>query len=94
MEEDEEEKMSSMEDLLDLVLQKDLGRRLQVGPEITELLLHPDRCPRLDQDQNLLDRMVDALASSWVNSSNYKVSLGLGSNRVSREETCHRLVKH
>lgn len=74
MEEDEEEKMSSMEDLLDLVLQKDLGRRLQVGPEITELLLHPDRCPGLDQDQNLLDRMVDALASSWVNSSNYKVS--------------------
>ncbi|XP_023185218.1 CLIP-associating protein 1-A-like isoform X4 [Xiphophorus maculatus] len=75
MEEDEEEKMSSMEDLLDLVLQKDLGRRLQVGPEITELLLHPDRCPGLDQDQNLLDRMVDALASSWVNSSNYKVVL-------------------
>lgn len=74
MEEDEEEKMSSMEDLLDLVLQKDLGRRLQVGPEIIELLLHPDRCPGLDQDQNLLDRMVDALASSWVNSSNYKVS--------------------
>ncbi|XP_014853675.1 PREDICTED: CLIP-associating protein 1 isoform X9 [Poecilia mexicana] len=75
MEEDEEEKMSSMEDLLDLVLQKDLGRRLQVGPEITELVLHPDRCPGLDQDQNLLDRMVDALASSWVNSSNYKVVL-------------------
>uniref|UniRef100_M3ZEZ5 TOG domain-containing protein n=1 Tax=Xiphophorus maculatus TaxID=8083 RepID=M3ZEZ5_XIPMA len=64
-----------MKDLLDLVLQKDLGRRLQVGPEITELLLHPDRCPGLDQDQNLLDRMVDALASSWVNSSNYKVVL-------------------
>uniref|UniRef100_A0A3B3Z476 TOG domain-containing protein n=1 Tax=Poecilia mexicana TaxID=48701 RepID=A0A3B3Z476_9TELE len=62
-------------DLLDLVLQKDLGRRLQVGPEITELVLHPDRCPGLDQDQNLLDRMVDALASSWVNSSNYKVVL-------------------
>ncbi|KAM4711204.1 CLIP-associating protein 1-B-like isoform 9-T9 [Anableps anableps] len=75
MEEDEEEKISSMEDLLDLVLQKDLGRRLQVGPEIMELVLHQDRCPGLEQDQNLLDRMVDAVASSWVNSSNYKVVL-------------------
>ncbi|XP_035984158.1 CLIP-associating protein 1-A isoform X9 [Fundulus heteroclitus] len=74
MEEDEEE-VSSMEYLLDLVLQKDVGRRLQVGPEITELVLNPDRCPGLDQDQSLLDRMVDTVAGSWVNASNYKVVL-------------------
>ncbi|MEQ2173714.1 hypothetical protein GOODEAATRI_000188 [Goodea atripinnis] len=71
MEEDEEE-ISSMEYLLDLVLQKDLGRRLQVGQEITELVLNQERCPGLEQDQSLLDRMVDTVASSWVNSSNYK----------------------
>ncbi|MEQ2260026.1 CLIP-associating protein 1-A [Xenotaenia resolanae] len=74
MEEDEEE-ISSMEYLLDLVLQKDLGRRLQVGQEITELVLNQERCPGLEQDQSLLDRMVDTVASSWVNSSNYKVVL-------------------
>ncbi|MED6263033.1 CLIP-associating protein 1 [Characodon lateralis] len=74
MEEDEEE-ISSMEYLLDLVLQKDLGRRLQVGQEITELVLNQERCPGLEQDQGLLDRMVDTVASSWVNSSNYKVVL-------------------
>ncbi|XP_015247948.1 PREDICTED: CLIP-associating protein 1-B-like [Cyprinodon variegatus] len=76
MEEDEEE-VSSMESLLELLLQKDLGRRLQVGQEISQLVLSQERCPGLDQDQNqnLLDRMVDVLAGSWVNSSNYKVVL-------------------
>ncbi|XP_038123624.1 CLIP-associating protein 1-like [Cyprinodon tularosa] len=76
MDEDEEE-VSSMESLLELLLQKDLGRRLQVGQEISQLVLSQERCPGLDQDQNqnLLDRMVDALAGSWVNSSNYKVVL-------------------
>ncbi|XP_047211071.1 CLIP-associating protein 1-A-like isoform X6 [Girardinichthys multiradiatus] len=73
--EEEEEEISSMEYLLDLVLQKDLGRRLQVGQEITELVLNQERCPGLEQDQSLLDRMVDTVASSWVNSSNYKVVL-------------------
>ncbi|TNN47068.1 CLIP-associating protein 1-A [Liparis tanakae] len=64
-----------MEHLLELVLQKDLGRRLQVGPEVTELVLDEGRTPDMEQDQTLLDRMVDAVASSWVNSSNYKVVL-------------------
>uniref|UniRef100_A0A3Q2D0G7 Uncharacterized protein n=1 Tax=Cyprinodon variegatus TaxID=28743 RepID=A0A3Q2D0G7_CYPVA len=61
-----------------LLLQKDLGRRLQVGQEISQLVLSQERCPGLDQDQNqnLLDRMVDVLAGSWVNSSNYKVRFG------------------
>nr|XP_054591334.1 CLIP-associating protein 1 isoform X16 [Nothobranchius furzeri] len=69
------EKEVSMDYLLDLVLQKDLGRRLQVGQEITELVQSQDRCPGLEQDQSLLDRMVDTVAGSWVNSSNYKVVL-------------------
>ena len=69
-----EEEEVSMEYLLEQVMQKDLGGRLQVGQEITELVLSEDRCPELEQDQSALDRMVDTVASSWVNSSNFKVS--------------------
>ncbi|XP_069576463.1 CLIP-associating protein 1-B-like isoform X20 [Brachyistius frenatus] len=65
----------SMEHLLEQVTHKDLGRRLQVGQDIMELLLDEDKSPELEQDQTVLDRMVDAVASSWVNSSNYKVVL-------------------
>ncbi|XP_037617864.1 CLIP-associating protein 1-like isoform X16 [Sebastes umbrosus] len=64
-----------MECLLEQVLQKDLGKRLQVGQEITELILDEDKSPDMEQDQTMLDRMVDAVASSWVNSSNFKVVL-------------------
>ncbi|XP_034404546.1 CLIP-associating protein 1-like isoform X4 [Cyclopterus lumpus] len=67
--------MGSMEHLLELVLQKDLGKRLQVGQEVTELVLDEGKTPDMEQDQTLLDRMVDAVASSWVNSSNFKVVL-------------------
>ncbi|KAM4559765.1 CLIP-associating protein 1-B-like isoform 10-T11 [Odontesthes bonariensis] len=70
-----EEEEVSMEYLLEQVMQKDLGGRLQVGQEITELVLSPERCPELEQDQSALDRMVDTVASSWVNSSNFKVVL-------------------
>ncbi|KAI3365863.1 hypothetical protein L3Q82_000848 [Scortum barcoo] len=73
MEEEEEE--VSMEYLLEQVLQKDLGRRLQVGQEVVEVVLDQVRSPQLEQDQGALDRMVDAVASSWVNSSNFKVVL-------------------
>uniref|UniRef100_A0A8D3DKI0 TOG domain-containing protein n=1 Tax=Scophthalmus maximus TaxID=52904 RepID=A0A8D3DKI0_SCOMX len=65
----------SMEYLLEQALQKDLAKRLQVGQEIVELVLDPNRSPELEQDQGSLDRMVDAVASSWVNSSNFKVVL-------------------
>ncbi|XP_024144810.1 CLIP-associating protein 1-B isoform X6 [Oryzias melastigma] len=65
----------SMDYLLEQVMHKDLGRRLQVGQEIAELLMSEDRCPDLDQDQAALDRLVDSVASSWVNSSNFKVVL-------------------
>ncbi|XP_062417588.1 CLIP-associating protein 1-like [Pungitius pungitius] len=71
----EEQVEVSMEHLLEQLLQKDLGRRLQVGQEITQLILDQVRTPHMEQDQSLLDRMVDAVASSWVNSSNFKVVL-------------------
>ncbi|XP_035806875.2 CLIP-associating protein 1-like isoform X13 [Amphiprion ocellaris] len=64
-----------MENLLEQLLQKDLGGRLQAGPEVLELLLDEEKCPDLEQDQTALDRVVDAVASSWVNSSNFKVVL-------------------
>uniref|UniRef100_A0A3Q4AEU8 TOG domain-containing protein n=1 Tax=Mola mola TaxID=94237 RepID=A0A3Q4AEU8_MOLML len=61
--------------LLEQVTHKDLGKRLQVGQEVMELILDAHRSPELEQDQGALDRMVDTVASSWVNSSNYKVVL-------------------
>ncbi|KAI9514246.1 CLIP-associating protein 1-B [Dissostichus eleginoides] len=64
-----------MEALLEQVLQKDLGVRVKVGPEVTEVILSEQRSPDLEQDQSLVDRVVDAVASSWVNSSNFKVVL-------------------
>ncbi|KAM6958427.1 CLIP-associating protein 1-like [Tautogolabrus adspersus] len=70
-----EEEVVSMEYLLEQVMQKDLGKRLQVGQETIELILDEGKSPDLEQDQSMLDRMVDAVASSWVNSSNFKVVL-------------------
>ncbi|XP_041433711.1 CLIP-associating protein 1-B isoform X6 [Xenopus laevis] len=57
------------------IQQKDVGKRLQVGPDLIEYLLDRQKSIDLEQDQTLLDRMVDGLATSWVNSSNYKVAL-------------------
>ncbi|XP_061580043.1 CLIP-associating protein 1a isoform X38 [Cololabis saira] len=65
----------SMENCLAQVLQKDLGRRLQVGQDIIEYILDREKSPDLEQDQTALDKMVDGIASSWVNSSNFKVAL-------------------
>uniref|UniRef100_A0A669B925 Cytoplasmic linker associated protein 1 n=1 Tax=Oreochromis niloticus TaxID=8128 RepID=A0A669B925_ORENI len=67
--------LEAMEYLLEQVTQKDLGKRLQVGQEVMELILDEERSPELEQDQSMLDRMVDCVASSWVNSSNFKVVL-------------------
>lgn len=72
----------SMEYLLEQVMQKDLGKRLQVGQEIVELILDEKKSPDLEQDQTMLDRMVDAVASSWVNASNFKVRTILLIQRV------------
>lgn len=63
----------SMEYLLAQVMHKDLGKRLQVGQELIEQILDQEKSPDLEQDQAMLDRMVDAVASSWVNASNFKV---------------------
>ncbi|KAK2857142.1 hypothetical protein Q5P01_005877 [Channa striata] len=70
-----DEETVSVDYLLEQVTHKDLGKRLQVGPEVIELVLAEDKCPELEQDQAALDRMVDAVAGSWVNSSNFKVVL-------------------
>ncbi|XP_034466500.1 CLIP-associating protein 1-like isoform X9 [Hippoglossus hippoglossus] len=75
MEEDQEVPAVSMDYLLEQAMHKDLGRRLQVGPDLLEIILDQERCPELEQDQSSLDRMVDSVASSWVNSSNFKVVL-------------------
>uniref|UniRef100_A0A672ZWG9 Cytoplasmic linker associated protein 1a n=1 Tax=Sphaeramia orbicularis TaxID=375764 RepID=A0A672ZWG9_9TELE len=65
----------SMENCLSQVLQKDVGRRLQVGQEIIDYILDKEKSHDLEQDQTALDKMVDGIASSWVNSSNFKVAL-------------------
>uniref|UniRef100_A0A8C4GSX5 TOG domain-containing protein n=1 Tax=Dicentrarchus labrax TaxID=13489 RepID=A0A8C4GSX5_DICLA len=65
----------SMENCLAQVLQKDMGRRLQVGQEIIDYILDKEKSHDLEQDQTALDKMIDGIASSWVNSSNFKVAL-------------------
>lgn len=74
-----DEEVVAMEYLLDHVTQKDVGKRLQVGQEVMELILNEEKSPDLEQDQSMMDRMVEAVASSWVNSSNYKVKIELDS---------------
>uniref|UniRef100_A0A3B4XPT5 Uncharacterized protein n=2 Tax=Seriola lalandi dorsalis TaxID=1841481 RepID=A0A3B4XPT5_SERLL len=66
----------SVEYLLEQVMHNDVGKRLQVGQEVTELILDGEKSPELEQDQATLDRMVEAVAGSWVNSSNFKVRTG------------------
>ncbi|XP_030436903.1 CLIP-associating protein 1 isoform X20 [Gopherus evgoodei] len=65
----------SMEYCLAQVLQKDVGKRLQVGQELIDYFSDKQKSADLEHDQTLLDKMVDGLATSWVNSSNYKVVL-------------------
>ncbi|XP_053327889.1 CLIP-associating protein 1 isoform X7 [Spea bombifrons] len=57
------------------IQQKDVGKRLQIGPDMIDYLSDRQKSADLEHDQTLLDRMVDGLATSWVNSSNYKVAL-------------------
>lgn len=65
---------ANMEHIVGQVMQKDLGRRLQVGQEIIDYILDRQKSHDLEHDQTMLDRMVDGLATSWVNSSNFKVN--------------------
>ncbi|XP_051060051.1 CLIP-associating protein 1 isoform X1 [Phodopus roborovskii] len=64
-----------MESCLALVLQKDVGKRLQVGQELIDYFSDKQKSADLEHDQTMLDKLVDGLATSWVNSSNYKVVL-------------------
>ncbi|XP_072542237.1 CLIP-associating protein 1a [Salminus brasiliensis] len=65
----------NMEYCLTQVLQKDVGRRLQVGQELIDYISDKDKSHDLEQDQTALDKMVDGLATLWVNSSNFKLAL-------------------
>lgn len=71
-----------MEKYLAQVLQKDVGRRLQLGQEIIDYISDKDKSHDLEQDQTALDRMVDGIASLWVNSSNFKVNCGRQANAL------------
>ena len=62
-----------MESCLNQVLQKDVGRRLQVGQDIIDYISDKDKSSDLEHDQTSLDKLVDGIATSWVNSSNFKV---------------------
>ncbi|XP_050978501.1 CLIP-associating protein 1 [Labeo rohita] len=72
----------NMEYIVAQVTQKEVGRRFQVGPEIIDYILDRQKSHDLENDQSMLDRMVDSLATSWVNASNFKVAL-LGMDIVS-----------
>ncbi|KAI5621541.1 CLIP-associating protein 2 isoform X17 [Silurus asotus] len=63
------------------VLQKDVSRRLQVGPDLIDYLSDSQRSCDVEQDKPRLDKTLDEL-TGWVNSSNYKVAL-LGIDIVS-----------
>ncbi|KAK7169360.1 hypothetical protein R3I93_005359 [Phoxinus phoxinus] len=65
----------NMEYCLTQVLQKDVARRLQMGPELIDYITDSDKCQDLESDQTALDKMVDGIATSWVNSSHFKLAL-------------------
>lgn len=70
------------------VVQKDVGKRLQVGQELIDYFSDKQKSADLEHDQTMLDKMVDGLATSWVNSSNYKVSLICRDRSVKGETLC------
>uniref|UniRef100_A0A4W3HXG5 Cytoplasmic linker associated protein 1 n=1 Tax=Callorhinchus milii TaxID=7868 RepID=A0A4W3HXG5_CALMI len=65
----------NLEYYLAQVLQKDMGRRLQIAQDLIEYINDRQKSIELEQDQGMLDRMVDGLATGWVNASNFKVAL-------------------
>ncbi|XP_073677489.1 CLIP-associating protein 2 isoform X28 [Garra rufa] len=68
------EESDNMDYFYQQVLQKDVTRRLQVGPELIDYLSDPQRSWDVVQDKPRLDKTIDEL-TGWVNSSNYKVAL-------------------
>ncbi|XP_060753150.1 CLIP-associating protein 2 isoform X13 [Tachysurus vachellii] len=75
------EENDNMDYFYQQVLQKDVSRRLQLGPDLIDYLSDPQRSCDVDQDKSRLDKTIDEL-TGWVNSSNYKVAL-LGIDIVS-----------
>ncbi|XP_053084623.1 CLIP-associating protein 2 isoform X42 [Pangasianodon hypophthalmus] len=75
------EENDNMDYFYQQVLQKDVSRRLQVGPDLIDYLSDPQRSSDVEQDKPRLDKTIDEL-TGWVNSSNYKVAL-LGIDIVS-----------
>uniref|UniRef100_A0A672RN06 CLIP-associating protein 2-like n=1 Tax=Sinocyclocheilus grahami TaxID=75366 RepID=A0A672RN06_SINGR len=75
------EENDNMDYFYQQVLQKDVTRRLQVGPDLVDYLSDPQRSWDVDQDKSRLDKTMDEL-TGWVNSSNYKIAL-LGIDIVS-----------
>uniref|UniRef100_A0A8C1RFL4 Cytoplasmic linker associated protein 1a n=1 Tax=Cyprinus carpio TaxID=7962 RepID=A0A8C1RFL4_CYPCA len=73
----------NMEYCLTQVLQKDVARRLQMGSELIDYITDADKCHDLESDQTALDKMVDGIATSWVNSSNFKVRALMGMDLLS-----------
>uniref|UniRef100_A0A672LEK9 TOG domain-containing protein n=1 Tax=Sinocyclocheilus grahami TaxID=75366 RepID=A0A672LEK9_SINGR len=66
------EENDNMDYFYQQVLQKDVTRRLQVGPDLIDYLSDPQRSWDVEQDKPRLDKTIDEL-TGWVNSSNYKV---------------------
>ncbi|XP_046690655.1 CLIP-associating protein 2 isoform X39 [Silurus meridionalis] len=75
------EEHDNMDYFYQQVLQKDVSRRLQVGPDLIDYLSDSQRSCDVEQDKPRLDKTLDEL-TGWVNSSNYKVAL-LGIDIVS-----------
>uniref|UniRef100_A0A8B9KYK0 Cytoplasmic linker associated protein 2 n=1 Tax=Astyanax mexicanus TaxID=7994 RepID=A0A8B9KYK0_ASTMX len=70
------EENDNMDYFYQQVLQKDVSRRLQVGPDLIDYLSDPQRSADVDQDKSRLDKTIDEL-TGWVNSSNFKVGTHL-----------------
>ena len=84
-----------MEYCLAQVLQKDMGRRLQVGQELIDYISDRDKSHDLDQDQSDLDKMVDGIATTWVNCSNFKVIYCTTTfSQIGTEQSFGRLEKY
>ncbi|XP_063308065.1 CLIP-associating protein 2 isoform X29 [Pelobates fuscus] len=71
---EEDDRIVDLEFFYAQVQQKDVSRRLQVGHQFLEYLTDHRHSADLEQDSQKLDKIIDEMAS-WVNSSNYKVTL-------------------
>ncbi|XP_061432469.1 LOW QUALITY PROTEIN: CLIP-associating protein 1-like [Lethenteron reissneri] len=63
-----------LEQALERVLQKDMSKRLQFGPDLVDYFGDSERSSDLETDPGTLDKIVDGLLA-WVSTSHYKVCL-------------------